>query len=196
MPTITDWLMVIITFVYVVATILICLANIKSAKAAKEQIDESQKQYRETNRPYVTCEYILTDRVFCGIRLCNHGNQVAKNLRIEICKEFLDTLSQNKFSNFRKINDSVYSVVGIGQSFDFHFASVSEKPTQVPLEATITYETDTDRYKEVFVIDLGKKLSIESVKSGAEKYMNLLEEQNKILGNIAKHSVREDDQNA
>lgn len=35
MPTITDWLMIIITFVYVVATIFICFANIKSGKAAR-----------------------------------------------------------------------------------------------------------------------------------------------------------------
>lgn len=33
MPLITDWLMVVITFVYVIATIFICWANIKSAKA-------------------------------------------------------------------------------------------------------------------------------------------------------------------
>ena len=37
MPTITDWLMVIITLVYVIATIFICWANIKSAKASKEE---------------------------------------------------------------------------------------------------------------------------------------------------------------
>ena len=189
----TDWLMVIITAVYVIATIFICLANIKSAKASKEQLQESQKQYRATNRPYITCEYILTDRVYCGIRLCNHGNQVAKNLRIEICKEFLDSLSQNEFSNFRQINDSVYSVVGIMQSFDFHFASVDRKPTQVPLVATVTYENSTDRYEEVFVIDIGKQLPIESVKSDAEKYMELLKKQNQILEDIAKFTTKEED---
>ena len=43
-PSITDWLMVIITLVYVVATILICVFNGKSAKAAREQIEEAQKQ--------------------------------------------------------------------------------------------------------------------------------------------------------
>lgn len=43
-PSITDWLMVIITLVYVVATILICVFNGKSAKTAREQIEEAQKQ--------------------------------------------------------------------------------------------------------------------------------------------------------
>ncbi len=50
MPTITDWLMVIITFIYVVATILICMANIKSAKASRDQIAESQRQFEEDQR--------------------------------------------------------------------------------------------------------------------------------------------------
>lgn len=35
-----DWAMVIITGIYVVATIFICWANIKTAKASKEQLKE------------------------------------------------------------------------------------------------------------------------------------------------------------
>lgn len=42
--SITDWLMFGITFIYVVATILICLFNHRSAKAAQDQLAESQKQ--------------------------------------------------------------------------------------------------------------------------------------------------------
>ncbi len=41
------FLMVIITFVYVVATILICIFNWRSAKASREQISESQRQQRQ-----------------------------------------------------------------------------------------------------------------------------------------------------
>lgn len=50
MENITDWLMVGITAVYVLATIAICMANIRSAKSAKEQILESKHQYSETQR--------------------------------------------------------------------------------------------------------------------------------------------------
>lgn len=46
----TDWLMVIITFVYVVATIFICVFNYRSAKAAKEQIELSKLQYEDDTR--------------------------------------------------------------------------------------------------------------------------------------------------
>lgn len=50
MPTITDWIMVAITFVYVVATIFICIFNGRSAKATRDQVKESQKQFHEAKR--------------------------------------------------------------------------------------------------------------------------------------------------
>lgn len=67
-PSVTDWLMVGITFVYVVATILILIANYKSARAAekqtqqsKEQLEESERQFLESQRiscmPFLQLEY-------------------------------------------------------------------------------------------------------------------------------------------
>lgn len=50
MPNITDWLMVIITGVYVFATIFICIANLNSAKASRDQLEESKRQFRESKR--------------------------------------------------------------------------------------------------------------------------------------------------
>ena len=49
-PLITDWLMFFVTVIYVIATIFIYRANIKSADAAHEQIEESRKQFKETTR--------------------------------------------------------------------------------------------------------------------------------------------------
>lgn len=66
--SITDWIMVGITAIYVVATILILRANKKSARAAekqieqaKEQIEESERQFLESQRlscmPFLQLEY-------------------------------------------------------------------------------------------------------------------------------------------
>ena len=53
-------LMVVITFVYVVATIEICDANISVVNTSKKQLEESKRQYEETKRlqikPYFQCE--------------------------------------------------------------------------------------------------------------------------------------------
>lgn len=55
-------LMVIITFIYVIATGFICYANLKSAKASSRQLTESQKQYYETRRfqvmPYLQFSFM------------------------------------------------------------------------------------------------------------------------------------------
>ncbi len=60
MPSVTDWIMVGITAVYVVATILISSANIESAKATREQLAESRRQYEDKKRleikPYIQFE--------------------------------------------------------------------------------------------------------------------------------------------
>lgn len=43
-------LMVIITFVYVIATCFICWANLRSAKASKDQLAEMKREHEETIR--------------------------------------------------------------------------------------------------------------------------------------------------
>lgn len=73
MPTITDWLMVIITGIYVVATIFICRANIKAANATREQVAESKRQFEETQRlatmPFLSLEHIKDDASDSDIKL-------------------------------------------------------------------------------------------------------------------------------
>ena len=39
----TDWIMIAITAVYVIATIFICIFNYRSAKATREQLAESKR---------------------------------------------------------------------------------------------------------------------------------------------------------
>ncbi len=59
MESITDWLMVIITSIYVVATILICFYNAKAAKATADQTEEIRTQFYTVNRPIITVEIVL-----------------------------------------------------------------------------------------------------------------------------------------
>lgn len=49
-PMITDWLMVGVTTLYLVATVAIFIANIRSVKAMRDQLDESKRQFKETQR--------------------------------------------------------------------------------------------------------------------------------------------------
>lgn len=177
-------LTVLITVVYVVATILICRANYKAANASQRQVDEMQQQFRESNRPYITCEYILKDRLFCGISICNHGNMVAKDLTFSICQDFVDALQPNRFFDFGKLNDSHYRLVGIGQKFDFFFSDVDHKPS-VPFEMTIQYQSEKDNFSESFCLDLSKQLPVYSVEEMEEKSLEISKKQQKCLNIIA-----------
>ena len=97
----TDWLMVIITAVYVAATIVICVFNGKSAKAAKEQtetarqqIDEMIRQYNESNRPIVIVRFeIIRSGLLCFV-LENIGPVVAEDIKIRINDEVIDNLEK------------------------------------------------------------------------------------------------------
>ena len=101
MPMVTDWLMVGITAFYVIATIIISCANIKSANATREQLTESKRQYEDKKRleimPYIQFEQTkyaadhelnlvidsgenLTGKYILLIRMKNIGNGTAKDI--------------------------------------------------------------------------------------------------------------------
>ncbi len=87
MEQITDWLMVIITAIYVMATIVICRSNQESAKAAREAVEESKKQFNkslelqkqhnyDSVRPFVGVDYHFSgngDYLNGTISILNHG---------------------------------------------------------------------------------------------------------------------------
>lgn len=177
-------LTVLITAVYVLATILICRANIKAANETQRQVDEMHRQFRESNRPYITCEYILKSRQFCGIRICNHGNMVAKDLTFYICQDFLDALQSDYYDDFWKLNESQYRLVGIGQKFDFFFSDVAHKP-DVLFELTVRYRNETDGFTETFSFDLSKQRPVFSIEAIEEKLLKTSKEQQKSLDEIA-----------
>lgn len=62
----TDWAMVVLTAIYVLATILICYYNYGATKASRDQAAEMRRQYEEDNRPYITVELIYERKVFYG----------------------------------------------------------------------------------------------------------------------------------
>ena len=102
MPTVTDWLMVVITAIYVVATIAIWFANKKSARMTEKQLKESRAQFEESKRletmPFLQleipiennpplfeieldlCEGDTTDTLYKIVKLKNLGNGAATNI--------------------------------------------------------------------------------------------------------------------
>lgn len=119
----TDWLMVIITAVYVVATIFICVFNAKSANAAREQLEESKRQFDLSNKPIIVTEIIHTRRTFCGLRFSNVGTQPAWDFQIFLDDEFIDALPISEFQSIIKKNNGKKQTLGVGQHYEVYYGN-------------------------------------------------------------------------
>lgn len=186
MPSITDWLMVVITLVYVVATIFICSANIKSAKATRDQLAESKRQFEEQNRAFITYEFIYENRVFYGLRFTNHGKRVAEHVKLLVDNAFINSLSDPHFKKSLLRLDGKEFSLGIEQSYDIFFGSQEfrENSEKLPIKGTILYSDFASKYQEDFLIDFNDYPPIFTVESDSEKLRDELKNQTKELCRI------------
>lgn len=99
-------IMVIITAIYAITTIIICVFNYKSAKAtrdqveiSKKQIEEMIKQYNEINRPLVTIRFeVIRSGLLCFI-VENKGPQPAHDVTITFNDSFINNLPDEQRKN-------------------------------------------------------------------------------------------------
>ncbi|MCI6733061.1 MAG: hypothetical protein MR487_12225 [Lachnospiraceae bacterium] len=156
MPTITDWLMVVITAVYVIATIAICWANINSAKATREQLAESKRQFDENNRAFVTVTFEIIRSGLAVLNIQNLGHRIAQNVKIQIDKDFLDNIPDTRDKeHLEKLCASSFTL-GIEKSWYICLGSHLDldKLGERILRIDICYKDAQSEYKESTTIDL------------------------------------------
>lgn len=178
-------LMVLITLVYVVATCFICWANIKSAKAAREQLTETQRQYEEDNRPDVTYEIFFENREFYGLRFTNYGKKVAKNIRISLEKKFVDSIAKT-YADFLREFDGKEFMLGVGQSYSIYFgkSEFRNNPNKQPIKGNLTYSDGNVQYSEEINVDFSIYPTFFSTTSHEEKLLDQLKQQNAELARL------------
>lgn len=175
----TDWIMIIITTIYVVATIVICISNKRSADAAKEQTSEMIKQYNENNRPYIIVKFeIIRSGLLCFV-VENVGSMPAIGLEIDLCREFINNIPDERmvgrvteFVESKDIylapNQRMYITLG-GQG-DFNEIS------NVVAKFVVRY---SGRYENVYFIDLKQyryMLTYESAEADIACYVKKMHE--------------------
>ena len=156
MPSITDWLMVIITGVYVIATILICMANIKSAKATREQVVESKRQFDEENRAFVTVNFEVIRNGLAVLHIKNNGKRVANKVQIRIAQSFLDNVHEEAFrKDLDKLCAATFTL-GVAQSWYICIGTILQlkELSQEIIAVDITYNDNLSEYDETITIDL------------------------------------------
>lgn len=183
---ITDWLMVIITAVYVIATILICWANIKSARATRDQLAEAKRQYEEEHRPYISYQFIFENRRWYGMRFTNQGRREASHVQIKFSQDFLDSISKSLFSKELNALQNKEFTLGIGQSYDVFFGmeEFRNNPRKKPIEGEIIYRDRKETYQNKFDIDFEKYATFFSVNNPVDDFHDDMKALVKELKNI------------
>lgn len=186
MPTITDWLMVIITFVYVVATVFICIANLKSAKAAREQTKEMKKQFSLINRPSVSAEIVYLKRMFWVLRFVNNGNQVSYNTKIILDEEFINSVDDDYKGPLKELKNKVCTL-GVNQHYDIFFGSneYRDLPNKKNIKGTIiSYDVGGKEYSVSFEIEIENYVTFYSTTSESEDFVKQIKKHNEYLNSI------------
>lgn len=181
-----DWVMVIVTGIYVVATIFICRANIKSAKASKEQLKELQRQYAEANRPNIEIEFHYLKRACYILRFVNHGEKTAQHVKINLNQDFIDSLPEVSFRKELERIKEGECIIGVGQHYDLFIGSnqLRENPNMKPLTGTVEYEAQGNCYKSDIFVDLEHYLTFYSISTDEEDLLKSIKKVNEELKSI------------
>ena len=146
----------LITAVYVVATIFICWANIRSAKATREQVAEQQREFEETNRAFVTVTFEIIKSGLAVLHIQNHGKRIATNVSVRIADAFIGNIEDKRYKeHVQKLCESTFTI-GIGQSWYTYIGShlQLDQMSKELLTITVSYRDSVAQYCETTSIDL------------------------------------------
>ncbi len=153
-----NWVLVILTAVYVVATIFICLANRSSASATKAQTEEMKRQYLESSRARVVIRFDKRVGVERAIVLKNIGRLDAVDVTLSVGEDFLNDL--NKVFPANRLSKMTESKIHIASEQEFWVSvgfagSFSALQSQVA-RITVSYHDVNNSYNETTVIDFSQ----------------------------------------
>jgi len=165
----TDWIMILLTGVYVIATIVICMFNWKVVTVSKKQVEEVKRQmdisilqFNEIHRPQIDVKFLVNNN---GLKFSinNIGALPAYYVNINICDNFLNNLDeimnkQEMESRLNEIND-VRLYMAVGQEVIFEIGPKSNFKDIAKEKAVllITYEAkENKKYEEKIEIDMSQ----------------------------------------
>ncbi len=176
---------IILAAITSITTILMCIANYKSAKATREQVKEMQRQFEELNRPYINVEFNSIKHGVAVLYFINNGTRIANDVEIHFSQVFLDTLEPD-IMNYLNKDQNNSCIIGVNQSYVIFLGSYQylSDCCSEPVCGNIRYNSNGKEYEDTFSIDLDKYKTICSTSTEFEDFMQLIKEQNQILKNL------------
>lgn len=184
----TDWILVILTAIYVVATIFISVYNARSSKATRDQISESRAQFIDANRAFINIDFdIIRDALFV-LKITNNGNRTAQDVHIVVsdnfrgiirdqrCIEQIELLCNSTFS--LGVGQSMFAKLGVGADYNV----LSQQPIGITLDYSDPYSAYHET-KTIHISQYGWGLVYDSPISDISTYMKSVSESVKKISN-------------
>lgn len=158
------FIMALLTFVYVVATILICFFNYKSAKATNEQTKESYEQFIGSSRAHIVPKIIELEGEMLCLSFQNIGKDIATEVVLNVSEKWLKKLE--KTFTFPEVANSLRKIkkkkifLTVDQQLCYGLCIPGNGHDDfnvlgtVPLEIDISYLSMGREYSEHFNISL------------------------------------------
>ena len=182
----SQWVMVIITGIYVIATIAIFIANHQSAKATKNQLLEMKRQYEEDNRPYIEVELHYVRKAFYIIRFVNHGRFTAQHVSINLDDSFISSLPEIDFKRGLEKQRGKECIIGVGQHYDLYIGSNKMRGNSnwSPVTGEINYQSNGKSYTSPLYIDLENYMTFFSSTTDHDDILKAINDNTKALYEI------------
>lgn len=153
-----NWILVVVTAIYTVATIVICWANWRSSSAAQKQIETMILQYHDSKRARIAIRFDKKTPNDRSIVLENVGKEDADEVTMSIDEEFINALQTIWPNNLLRIGISSTIHIAAGQEFWFFvaFASDIKKMKTTKTTVRVRYKAAGKYYEEVANIDFSQ----------------------------------------
>lgn len=176
----------VLTLLTALGTFFTCVCSYLSARATQKQVEEMQRQYKESNRPNIQVEFIFEKHKYCGLRFVNHGRLTAQNVVIKFDPGFTDNLTELPFADMIRKQKDKECIIGVGQYFDLYFGTMAfrKNPGIDIAKGTVFYKWTGGEETYKFCVDLKNYATIFSVNSTEEDLFDKLKAQTKELEGI------------
>jgi len=138
---ITDWLMVVITLIYVITTIKISKANVDSAKATREQVEDSRVQFEKNQRLQVmpSMQIDILDELYNEEIVAEIPYSLYSDEHLDSCRSYTFFLALENAG------------MGTAKDITFRWFNTEGNPVEEKLPKHILYQQD----KMVYLISVG-----------------------------------------
>ena len=140
------FIMVLLTLVYVVATIIIVCQMSKSNRISR-QLEKNRC------RPYVIFDIFVKKELFIHASIKNIGFTPACNVKVNITPALTKEIEGKVVKSI--LADHVFKLLAPGREIDDYIASTGDKEKTLSYQGTIEYEdSESEKYSEPFEIDI------------------------------------------